>query len=62
MVLDSHKNNVLLTRCLPTFFCLQKKTAAAACPPLWDSNPRSMARLSSAFPVCYYPMWLETCP
>ena len=62
MVLDSHKNNVLLTRCMPTCICLQKKTPAAACPPLRDLNPRSMPRLSSAFPVCYYPMCLETCP
>ena len=38
----------------------KEKTLAAACPPLRDSNPRSMAWLSSVFPVCYYPMWLET--
>ena len=62
MVLDSHENNVLLTRCLPTCLGLQKKTPAAVCPPLRDLNQRSMARLSSAFPICYYPMWLETCP
>ena len=39
----------------------KEKPPAAACPPLRVSNPRSMAWKSSAFPVYYYPMWLETC-
>ena len=39
----------------------KEKPPAAACPPPRVSNSRSMVWVSSAFPVYYYLMWLETC-